>query len=69
MKTLNTTDPIVSARKRMREAIASDPGYKIAWIANLAMFMYDNLDDDRLNDQAFREEKAELLLKLIFGGN
>jgi len=67
MRTLNTTSPIVSALKRMREAIAADPGYKIGWIANLAMFMYDNLDDDRLKDQAFREEKAELLLKLIFG--
>lgn len=61
MKTLNTTDPIVSARKRMREAIASDPGYKIAWIANLAMFMYDNLDDDRLNDQAFREREGRIV--------
>lgn len=67
MKTLNTTNPIVSARKRLREAIAADPGYKLAWIANLAMFMYDNLDDDRLKDPSFREQKAERLLKLIFG--
>lgn len=67
MITLNTTHPINSALKRMRETIAADPGYKIGWIANLAMFMYDNLDDDRLKDQAFREKKAEQLLKLIFG--
>lgn len=64
---LNTTNPITAALKRMREAIAADPGYKIGWVANLAMFMYDNLDDDRLKDPAFREKIAERLIKLIFG--
>ena len=64
---INTTNPIASARKRIREAIAADPGYREAWIANLAMFMWDNLDDDRLKDPAFRNSKAELLLELIFG--
>ena len=64
---LNTTNPIATARDRIRKALAADPGYKDAWIANLAMFMYDNLDDDRLKDPAFRNGKAERLLELIFG--
>jgi len=67
MKVINTTNPIAAARDRIRKAIATDPGYMEAWIANLAMFMYDNLDDDRLKDPAFRNEKAERLLELVFG--
>ena len=66
MRTLNTTNSVASALKRMREAIDADPGYRISWVANLAMFMYDNLDDNRLKDRTFREQVAERLLKLIF---
>lgn len=63
---LNTANPVPRALRTMRDAIARDPGYKEAWIANLAMFMFDNLADDRLNDRAFREALADRLLKLIF---
>jgi hypothetical protein len=67
MRLVNTTNPIAMARRRIWNEINADPGYKLGWIANLAMFMYDNLDDDRLKDQAFREKIAERLIKLVFG--
>lgn len=67
MRVFNTADPIARARKRIWDEINADPGYKIAWVANLAMFMYDNLDDDRLKDYVFRNNLAERLVKLIFG--
>lgn len=67
MRILNTANPIACARKTLREAIAADPGYKEVWIATLAMFMYDNLDDDRLKDRSFRAALSERLLALMFG--
>lgn len=63
---LNTTNPVVSARKRMRDLFKADPDFERAWIDNLAMFMYDNLDDERLKDKTFRDTLAKRLLKFIF---
>lgn len=66
MRMLNTTSPIVMALKRMRKELDADPDYKRTWIDNLAMFLYDNLEDDRLKDKTFRDHVAEQLLKFVF---
>lgn len=66
MRMLNTTSPIVVALKRMRKELDADPDYKRSWIDNLSMFLYDNLDDDRLKDKTFRDHVAEQLLKFVF---
>lgn len=63
---LNTTHPLTSARKRFRDAFNADPDFERVWIDNLAMFMYDSLDDERLKDKAFRDALTKRLLKLIF---
>ncbi len=64
---LNTTSPIASARKRMRDAFAADPAFEDTYIANVAMLLYDRLEDDRLKDRSFRDKIAKELIKLIFG--
>lgn len=64
---LNTTNPIASARKRMRDAFAADPAFEETYVANIAMLLHDRLNDDRLNDIAFRDKIAKELIKLIFG--
>jgi hypothetical protein len=64
---LNTTNPITSARKRMRDAFAADPAFEDTYIANIAMLLHDRLDDDRLKDRAFRDKIAKELIKLVFG--
>lgn len=65
MKTLNMTNPIVTARKTMKEAFERDPGFKLAYTANIAMMLYDRHGGD-FKDYVIRNDTAEALLKLIF---
>jgi len=55
-------------RTLMYAKIFNDEDMKIGYVANVGMFLHDNLNDDRLKDQNFREEQSVRLLELIFKG-
>jgi len=60
------------ARKFMSEALKKDPGYRIGYLANIAMTIYDNQHRQplhtryKLNTVIDCEKMANDLIKLIF---
>jgi hypothetical protein len=64
MKLLNTTT-VPQARKAMRRAFDNSPGFKYAYVANIAMLLYDKYGGIFL-DRKTREEAGEEILKLVF---
>ena len=58
-------DEIVQARKTMKNALDSDEGFKIAYIGNVAMLLYDELGGTMVNKNE-REALANKILNLIF---
>lgn len=53
-------------RKLMADKILDNEDNRLTYVANVAMFLFDNLTDNRLDERNFREEKAVKLLELIF---
>jgi len=49
----------------MRERFEQSPGFKEAYLANIAMLLYDRYGGI-FNDPKTRDDAAEALLKLIF---
>lgn len=60
--------PMRDLRKLIADKIFNDEGTKAGYVSNVAMFLCDNLKDDRLEDQKFREKQAVRLLERIFKG-
>ena len=65
MKTYNVQNPIATARETMKDAFERDPGFKLAYVANIAMLLHDRHGGD-FKDYVIRNDTAEALLKLIF---
>jgi len=63
---------IQKARKTMRDAFDADSDFKMSYIANIAMLLYDRLEKEGImlpNEIANYEKRnavAEDILKLIF---
>lgn len=63
---------VKKARKIMREAFDADPDFKMGYIANIAMLLYDRLEKDGITlpneilDYDKRNAAAEDILELIF---
>ena len=59
------------ARKTMREAFANDPELWRGYVDNVAMWLYDNVDDSNAclftRSKEARDGVAEDILNLIFG--
>lgn len=66
MKFINKGNPIVKARRTMREAFIQDPGFELAYVANIAMLLYDHYNKADFKDYNTRNQAAKDLLKLIF---
>jgi hypothetical protein len=58
---------ISNARKVMRDAFIDDPRFKQTYIDNVAMFLFDNITSQPLEDREYRNDLAETLIDLIFG--
>jgi hypothetical protein len=54
---------IAEARRTMRDALEKDDGFKIGYIANIAMLLHDKYG---IIQHQERNEAAEDILKLIF---
>lgn len=54
---------IKKARETMRTAFDKDPDFKMSYIANIAMLLYDHHD---ITNYEKRNVAAEDILKLIF---
>lgn len=54
---------IKKARKTMRDAFDADPDFKMSYIANIAMLLYDH---HGITDYDKRNAAAEDILKLVF---
>ena len=55
---------IFSARSVMRTALENDPGFKEAYVSNVAMLLHDKYG---ITDSETRNAAAADILKLIFG--
>jgi len=60
--------PLKDLRTLMYDRIFNDEGMKLGYVANVAMLLYDNLKDERLQDDSFRTKEAIRILELIFKG-
>jgi len=56
---------IARARKIMRKMFEKDLDFKRVYLDNIAMYLFDNIEDDMLNKNR-RDNLAKGLLKLIF---
>lgn len=65
MKILDIESPFITSRRIFRDALRDDPDLKLAYVANIAMLLYDK-HGGIFKDYATRNETAEDLLKLIF---
>ena len=57
--------PIKDLRTLLYDKIFGDEGMKLGYVANVAMLLFDSLEDERLNDTNFRDELAIKILNLI----
>jgi hypothetical protein len=59
---------VAKARRTMREAFDKDPGFREAYVANIAMRLHDELRGapSKIFNNGVRNELAERLLKLLF---
>jgi len=57
------SEEIRKARATMVQAFKEDPGFKLTYIANIAMLLHDRYD---ITDYETRNRAADDLLKLIF---
>lgn len=60
---------IAKARKVMWDALENDPDFKLGYVANISMLMYDELHTRKYRPKLRKEDRdaiSERLLKLIF---
>lgn len=57
------------ARRVMREALQTDEGLMLAYMANVAMCLHDRCQGVDFRDPVVREKAANEILALVFGFN
>lgn len=60
---------IKKARRTIRRAFEEDPEFKQTYIANVAMYLHDEVHGLDMEVKNIRESKAEKLIDMLFRGS